>query len=88
MCSVSGWLNSDASWLTGDTGRREVEYPYARKCTISIPPLQRRGSLCSIGVPRSDKAGRLKQFANNFNFSAPVALFFAIDRAMREGLEG
>ena len=40
----------------------------------------------SIGVPRGDKAGRLKQFANNYNFfGAPVALFFAIDRAMQEG---
>lgn len=37
----------------------------------------------TIGVPREDKAGRLKQFARNFElFGAPVAFFFSIDRQM------
>ncbi len=37
----------------------------------------------TIGVPREDKPGRLKQFARNFrSFDAPVMLFFAIDRQM------
>ena len=36
-----------------------------------------------LGAPREDKAGRLRQFANNYRFfGAPVALFFAIDRQM------
>ena len=37
----------------------------------------------TIKVTREDKAGRLRQFANNYRFfGAPVALFFAIDRQM------
>ena len=40
----------------------------------------------SINVTREDKAGRLSQFAKNFEFfGAPVALVFAIDRTMQEG---
>jgi len=40
----------------------------------------------TINVARDDKAGRLTQFAKNFEFfGAPVALFFAIDRTMQEG---
>ena len=40
----------------------------------------------SIDISRQDKAGRLRQFANNFRFfGAPVALFFAMDRTMQEG---
>lgn len=40
----------------------------------------------AIGVARDDKAGRLRQFAENFRFfGAPVGLFFAIDRCMQEG---
>ncbi len=37
----------------------------------------------TIGVPREDKEGRMKQFMRNFTFfDAPVAMFFAIDRQM------
>lgn len=37
----------------------------------------------TIGVARENKAGRLQQFARNFQFfDAPAALFFAIDRQM------
>ncbi|MBR0781894.1 nitroreductase [Bradyrhizobium iriomotense] len=40
----------------------------------------------TLGIPREDKAARLKQFANNFVFfGAPVGLFFAIDRQMEPG---
>ncbi|MBO6678656.1 nitroreductase [Parvibaculum sp.] len=40
----------------------------------------------TIGVPREDKEGRMKQFMRNFNFfDAPVAMFFAIDRQMGLG---
>lgn len=40
----------------------------------------------TIGVPREDKAARLKQFSRNFTFfGAPVGLFFAIDRQMQPG---
>ena len=39
-----------------------------------------------LGVPREDKAGRLKQFAHNFEFfGAPVGLFFVIDERMGYG---
>ena len=40
----------------------------------------------SIGVPREDKAARLKQLAKNYEFfGAPAAFFFAIDRQMGQG---
>ena len=39
-----------------------------------------------IGIPREDKAGRIKQFIENYQFfGAPAALFFSIDRDMCEG---
>jgi len=39
-----------------------------------------------IGVPREDKAGKLKQLAKNFEFfGAPVGLFFVMDRQMEIG---
>ncbi|MGB3864791.1 MAG: nitroreductase [Xanthobacteraceae bacterium] len=40
----------------------------------------------TVGIPREDKAARLKQFSRNFTFfGAPVGLFFAIDRQMQPG---
>lgn len=40
----------------------------------------------TIGIERSDKAGRLAQFAKNAElFGAPVGLFFYIDRSMSQG---
>lgn len=37
----------------------------------------------AIGIVREDRAGRLRQFANNGNlFGAPVGLFFALDRKL------
>ena len=37
----------------------------------------------SIGVPREDRPGRIRQYARNFEFfGAPVGLFFSIDRTM------
>ncbi|BBO30092.1 NADH dehydrogenase (plasmid) [Alteromonas sp. I4] len=37
----------------------------------------------ALGIERADKAGRGKQFMNNFRFfGAPVGLFFCIDRQM------
>lgn len=39
----------------------------------------------SLGVPREDKQGRLRQFARNYQFfGAPMALFCFIDRGMGE----
>lgn len=39
-----------------------------------------------LGVPREDKAGRLRQFAHNYEFfGAPVGLFFVIDERMGYG---
>jgi nitroreductase len=37
----------------------------------------------TLGIPREDKAARLRHFAHNYElFGAPVALFFSIDRRM------
>jgi len=37
----------------------------------------------ALGIPREDKAARLRQFAKNLQgFGAPMVLFFSIDRAM------
>lgn len=37
----------------------------------------------SIGIPREDKAGRMRWFARNFQFfDAPMALFLTLDRQM------
>ena len=37
----------------------------------------------TLGIAREDKAGRLQQFARNFEFfGAPVAMFFTIERFM------
>lgn len=37
----------------------------------------------TIGLPRTDKAARLRQYARNFaGFDAPVVLFISIDRSM------
>ena len=37
----------------------------------------------ALGIPREDRAGRLRQFAKNLDgFGAPVVLFFSIERAM------
>jgi nitroreductase len=39
-----------------------------------------------LGIPRSDRPGRLQRFAANFEFfGAPVALFFVIDSRMGHG---
>lgn len=36
-----------------------------------------------LGIPREDRAGRLRQFARNYRFfDAPVALFLYVDREM------
>jgi len=40
----------------------------------------------TIDVTREDKAGRLSQFARNWEFfGAPVGLFFTLDRNMQQG---
>ena len=39
-----------------------------------------------LGIPRTDRPRRLRQFARNFEFfGAPVALFLVIDRRMGRG---
>jgi nitroreductase len=39
-----------------------------------------------IGIPKEDRAGRLRWFANNYRFfGAPVGLFLIIDRRMGHG---
>ena len=68
----------------------DSEFPiYPEK--ISEPYRSRRfkcgeDMYASLGIPREDKAGRLMQFARNYDFfGAPAALFFAIDRQMGPG---
>src|SRR6516162_1687413 len=40
----------------------------------------------TMGIPREDKAARLKFFAGNWEFfGAPVGLIFTIDRQMQQG---
>ena len=40
----------------------------------------------TMGIPREDRARRLKQFVKNWEFfGAPVGLIFSIDRQMQEG---
>jgi nitroreductase len=40
----------------------------------------------SIGIPREDKAARIRQLTKNFEFfGAPAAFFFALDRQMDRG---
>jgi nitroreductase len=40
----------------------------------------------TMGIPREDRARRLKQFVRNWEFfGAPVGLIFSIDRQMQEG---
>jgi nitroreductase len=40
----------------------------------------------AIGIPREDRAGRLRQFVRNWEFfGAPVGLIFTIDRQMQQG---
>lgn len=43
----------------------------------------------AIGIDRTDRAGRLKQYAENLTFfGAPVGLFFTVDRAFDRGQWG
>ena len=40
----------------------------------------------TIGIPREDRAGRLKQFVRNWEFfGAPIGMIFTIDRQMQQG---
>jgi nitroreductase len=40
----------------------------------------------TVGIPREDRAGRLKQFVRNWEFfGAPIGIIFTIDRQMQQG---
>jgi nitroreductase len=56
----------------------ELKEPYRsrrRKCGEDLYSL--------VGVARDDRAGKLRQFAHNYDFfGAPVGMFFFLDRAM------
>ncbi len=46
----------------------------------------RRGDVRDHGIPREDKAARLRFFSGNWEFfGAPVGLIFTIDRIMQQG---
>jgi nitroreductase len=66
---------------------QEMEYPIYPE-TLPEPWKSRRYGVgealyAAIGIPREDKMGRMKQFANNFRgFGAPVMLFLYTPRTM------
>lgn len=75
-----------------------AENPFANEFEISVypenlwePHRTRRFTVGEqmyslVGIPREDKAGRLKWFQKNFEFfGAPVGLFFSIDRRFDRG---
>ena len=72
--------------LPGDVGERFVYPP-----DLWEPHRSRRFKVgedmyALLGVPRENKAGRLAQFARNYEFfGAPVGLFFIIDERMGYG---
>ena len=72
--------------LPGDVGERFVYPP-----DLWEPHRSRRFKVgedmyALLGIPREDKAGRLKQFMRNYEFfGAPVGLFFVIDKRMGYG---
>ncbi len=72
--------------LPGDVGERFVYPP-----DLWEPHRSRRFKMgedmyALLGIPREDKAGRLKQFMRNYEFfGAPVGLFFVIDKRMGYG---
>ena len=59
--------------------------------TLSEPYKSRRFRIgeamyATLGIPREDKAARLKFFSGNWDFfGAPVGLIFTMDRQMQEG---
>lgn len=69
--------------LPGDVGERFVYPP-----DLWEPHRSRRFKVgedmyALLGIPREDKAGRLKQFIRNYEFfGAPVGMFFVIDKRM------
>ena len=72
--------------LPGDVGERFVYPP-----DLWEPHRSRRFKVgedmyALLGIPREDKAGRLKQFMRNYEFfGAPVGMFFVIDKRMGYG---
>jgi nitroreductase len=75
--------------------RRMAASPFGEKTEYDVyppklkDPYRGRRYACgealyaTLGVPREDKAGRMRQFARNYRFfDAPAALFFSIDRDM------
>ncbi len=84
--------------LISNVAARLPEHPLGRQPEYHVypSPLQepyrsRRYKLgedmyATIDVTREDKAGRLSQFARNWEFfGAPVGLFFTLDRNMQQG---
>jgi len=72
--------------LPGEIGERFVYPPHlwepfrARRFKVG------EDMYALLGVPREDRAGRLRQFAHNYEFfGAPVGLFFVIDERMGYG---
>lgn len=75
------------SQYPGGTGSEYPVYPAGLE-----EPYRSRRFACgmalydAIGIDRSDRAGRSRQFAENFRFfGAPAALFITLDRSMQEG---
>ena len=84
--------------LVADARRRAKDFPTGQSSEYDVyppklkEPYRSRRYKCgedlyaSIGVPREDREGRLRQFARNLEaFGAPVLAFFALDRCMGPG---
>lgn len=84
--------------LVADVMGRIQESPMGQETEYNVyppdlkEPYRSRRSKCgadlyaSIGVPREDRMGRMRQFVRNWCFfDAPVGLFFTLDRQMEVG---
>jgi nitroreductase len=81
--------------LVARVRKRSLEYPRGEPTEYNVyppdlhEPYRSRRYRCgedlyaALGIPREDRAARLRQFARNLQgFGAPMVLFFSIDRAM------
>ena len=83
--ALAGERLAEFKTLVGATPMEEPEYDVYPPNLWE--PLRTRRYVCgedlyaSIEIPREDRAGRLRQLANNTSFfGAPVGLFFCLDR--------
>jgi nitroreductase len=82
--ALKGLIRPRAGELPAGEGAEYAVYP----SPLTEPYRSRRFAVGaalyrSLGIPREDRAGRLAQFARNFElFDAPVGLFVSVDRSL------